>query len=94
MLPNSHHRPSLGRWAASVAVYIIAPPKRRSCRTYGTDLQNLLEQFPIVTRRLLDLVSERFVHVLLDLESTSFKHLMPRLTKVLLEKAEVIIFTT
>ncbi len=41
-----------------------------------------------MTRRLLDLVSERFVHVLLDLESTSFKHLMPRLAKLLLEKAE------
>jgi CRP-like cAMP-binding protein len=53
-----------------------------------TDMQDLLEQFPIVTRRLLDLVSERFVHVLLDLESTSFKHLIPRLAKLLLEKAE------
>jgi CRP-like cAMP-binding protein len=58
-----------------------------------TDLQNLLEQFPIVTRRLLDLVSEQFVHVLLDLESTSFKHLIPRLTKLFLEKRRGIRFT-
>jgi len=53
-----------------------------------TDLEALLELYPQMTRRLLDLVSERFVHVLLDLEATSFRHLIPRLAKVLLESAE------
>jgi CRP-like cAMP-binding protein len=52
------------------------------------DLQSLLGKFPSVARMLLDLVSEQFVRVLLDLESTSFKQLIPRLAKLLLEKAE------
>jgi len=51
-------------------------------------LDALLERFPFVTRRLLDLVSERFVSVLLDLEATSFRHLIPRIAKLLLERAE------
>jgi len=51
-------------------------------------LDELLEQYPIFTRRLLDLVSQRFVRVLLDLESTSFRHLMPRIASLLLERAE------
>ena len=52
------------------------------------DLDRLLEQQPQIARRLLDLVSERFVHVLLDLESTSFQQLMPRLAKLLMENSE------
>jgi len=32
-------------------------------------------------------VSQRFAHVLLDLEATSFRHLIPRLAKPLLENA-------
>jgi CRP-like cAMP-binding protein len=48
----------------------------------------LLEQHPIVTRRLLDLVSQRFVDVLLNLDATSFRHLIPRLAGLLLEKAD------
>src|SRR5215471_10171392 len=51
------------------------------------ELQLLLEQYPIVTRRLLELVSERFVRVLLDLEATSFRHLLPRLASLILERA-------
>lgn len=51
------------------------------------DLETLLEKHPQMTRRLLDLVSERFVHVLLDLEATSFRHLIPRLAKLLLESS-------
>lgn len=51
-------------------------------------LEPLLQQFPSVTRKLLDLVSERFVHVLLDLEATSFRHLIPRLANLLIERAE------
>jgi CRP/FNR family transcriptional regulator, cyclic AMP receptor protein len=51
-------------------------------------LERLLLQFPSITRRLLDLVSERFVHVLLELEATSFRHLIPRLANLLLKMAE------
>ena len=51
-------------------------------------LDTLLERFPSITRRLLDLVSERFVRVLMELEDTSFRHLIPRLAKLLLESAE------
>ena len=53
-----------------------------------SDLDALLEQYPAITRRLLDLVSQRFVHVLTDLEATSFRQLMPRLAALLLEKAD------
>jgi CRP/FNR family transcriptional regulator, cyclic AMP receptor protein len=52
------------------------------------DLNELLEQYPVVTRRLLDLVSERFVSVLMDLDSTSFRQLIPRLAGLLLERVE------
>ena len=51
-------------------------------------LDSLLEQYPIVTRRLLELVSERFVRVLRDLEATSFRHLLPRIASLLLERAD------
>jgi CRP-like cAMP-binding protein len=52
-----------------------------------SDLEALLEQCPAITRRLLDLVSRRFVHVLMDLDATSFQHLIPRLARLLLERA-------
>lgn len=48
----------------------------------------LLEEYPTVTRKLLDLVGQRFVSVLIDLDATSFQHLIPRLAPLLLEKAE------
>lgn len=53
-----------------------------------SDLDALLERHPSVARRLLDLVSQRFVNVLMDLEATSFRNLIPRIAKLLLEKAE------
>lgn len=53
-----------------------------------SDLDSLLERYPAITRRLLDLVSQRFVHVLTDLEATSFRQLLPRLAALLLEKAD------
>ena len=53
-----------------------------------TDLDILLERYPSVARRLLDLVSQRFFYVLMDLESTSFRSLIPRIAKLLLERAE------
>lgn len=54
----------------------------------GSDLDALLERHPRVARRLLDLVSQRFVHVLMDFEATSFRKLIPRIARLLLEKAE------
>ena len=42
----------------------------------------------IVTGRLLDLVSERFVGVLSDIEATSFRRLLPRVAALLLERAQ------
>ena len=53
-----------------------------------SDLEALLKQYPVVTRRLLDLVSDRFVRVLLNLEATSFRQLMPRIASLLLERAQ------
>jgi len=52
-----------------------------------TDLEALLQQYPQMTRRLLDLVSERFLHLLLDLEATSFRQLIPRIASLLLARA-------
>ncbi len=52
------------------------------------ELEALLEQYPVVTRRLLDVVSDRFVRVLLDLEATSFRHLIPRIASMLLDRAQ------
>ncbi|MGA2098540.1 MAG: Crp/Fnr family transcriptional regulator [Candidatus Acidiferrum sp.] len=48
----------------------------------------LQKKYPVVTRRLLDLISRRFVHVLLDLDATSFRTLIPRLARLLLDRAE------
>jgi CRP-like cAMP-binding protein len=53
-----------------------------------TDLEALLLQYPQMTRRLLDLVSERFLHLLLDLEATSFRQLIPRIASLLLARAK------
>jgi CRP/FNR family transcriptional regulator, cyclic AMP receptor protein len=55
---------------------------------HRAQLESLLERYPIITRRLLDLVSERFVQVLLDLEATSFRHLIPRIAGLLLKRAQ------
>lgn len=52
------------------------------------DLDVLLEKHPQIVRRLLELVSERFVQVLLDLEATSLQQLIPRLAKLLMDNSE------
>ena len=49
-------------------------------------LDALLEEHPSVTRRLLDLWSQRFVEVLMDLDATSFRQRF--LPAMLLEVAE------
>lgn len=51
-------------------------------------LDTLLHEHPSITRKLLDLVSERFVRLLLDLEGEAFRPLIPRLARLLLERAE------
>jgi len=47
-----------------------------------------LKRLPDITRRLLDLVGQRFFHVLMDLEATSFRGLISRTAQLLLERAD------
>jgi len=54
----------------------------------SAEVDALAKEFPSLTQKLLDLVSLRFVNTLLELEASSFRHLIPRLAKLLLEKAE------
>ncbi|HYK38639.1 MAG TPA: Crp/Fnr family transcriptional regulator [Candidatus Eremiobacteraceae bacterium] len=54
----------------------------------SAEVDALAKEFPSLTQKLLDLVSLRFVSTLLELEASSFRHLTPRLAKLLLEKAE------
>jgi CRP-like cAMP-binding protein len=51
-------------------------------------MEDVLQKLPEITRRLLDLVSQRFLQVLGNLEETSFRRLIPRLAKLLLETAD------
>lgn len=51
-------------------------------------MNELGEEYPDVTRKLLDLVCERFISTLLELETSSFRELIPRLAKLLIERAE------
>lgn len=51
-------------------------------------LERLLEQFPVMTRRFLELVCQRFFRVLQDLEASSLRQLIPRLADLLLERSE------
>jgi len=50
-------------------------------------LRELREEHPDMTRKLLDLVCERFISTLLELETSSFHDLIPRLAKLLIERA-------
>ncbi len=51
-------------------------------------MNELREEHPDVTKKLLDLVCERFITTLLELETSSFQQLIPRIAKLLLERAE------
>jgi len=51
-------------------------------------MDELRQEYPGVTRKLLDLVCERFISTLLELETSSFRDLIPRLAKLLIERAE------
>jgi CRP-like cAMP-binding protein len=58
-------------------------------RTVSKDLiETLLESYPFIAHRLVDILSERFAQVLLDLEATSFQLLVPRLASLLLARAD------
>jgi len=76
----------VGRCLYHCSAQAIEPSRVRILSS--SDLNELLEQHPIVTKRLLDLVSERFVSVLMDLDATSFRQLIPRLAGLLLERAD------
>ena len=52
------------------------------------NMEAVLREYPEVTRRLLDIVGQRFLQVLLNFEETSFRPLIPRLAKLLLNNAE------
>ena len=54
----------------------------------AAQVEKLLEGSPEVTRKLLDIVGDRFVRTLLELETSSFRQLIPRLARLLLERAE------
>lgn len=68
------------------SAHAIQPSRIRSISRENMEL--VFEQYPEVTRRLLDLVSQRFLSVLQNLEETSFKSLIPRLAKLLLQNAD------
>ncbi|MGA2097244.1 MAG: Crp/Fnr family transcriptional regulator [Candidatus Acidiferrum sp.] len=51
-------------------------------------VQTLLECFPAVTHKLVDLMSERCVYFLQRMETLARKGLIPRLATLLLEKAD------
>jgi CRP/FNR family transcriptional regulator, cyclic AMP receptor protein len=60
-----------------------------SIRTIPRDVfDDLLKKFPGVTRRLLNLVGQRFFHLLMDLEATLFRGLTARAARLLLERAD------
>ena len=52
------------------------------------ELDAILERFPDAARRLLDLVGQRFFHVLTDLEGTLLFGLVSRTARLLLERAD------
>ena len=53
-----------------------------------SDMDALLAKHPTMTRNLLDLVGQRFVRVLTDLDATSSRNLIPRVAGLLLERAD------
>jgi CRP-like cAMP-binding protein len=58
-------------------------------RTISKELVGtLLESFPSIAHRLVDVLTQRFAQVLLDLEATSFQLLVPRLASLLLARAD------
>jgi CRP-like cAMP-binding protein len=57
-------------------------------RMSAEEVAGLMDEFPELTKKLLDLASERFVGTLVELETSSFRDLIPRLAKLLIERAK------
>lgn len=57
-------------------------------RVSRNQVEVFLRKYPAFARSLLDLVGQRFFNVLVDLESTSFRSLIPRVASLLLKKAK------
>ena len=51
-------------------------------------MERVLDESPLLTRRLLELVGERFVHLVHELDGVALRNLIPRLAALLLERAE------
>jgi CRP/FNR family transcriptional regulator, cyclic AMP receptor protein len=64
----------------------LQPSRIRTIRR--DELDAILDRFPAVARCLLDLVGQRFFHLLMDLEATLFLGLIPRTARLLLDRAE------
>ena len=52
------------------------------------DVEAALDESPTLARRLLELVSERFVRVIRELDGAALRQLIPRMAALLLERAE------
>lgn len=76
----------VGQCMYHCAAQTTAPSRIRTISRAALDA--VLEKYPAITRRLLDLVSQRFVHVLMDLDATASQQLIPRLANLLLQRAE------
>jgi CRP/FNR family transcriptional regulator, cyclic AMP receptor protein len=77
---------SIGQCVYHCSAQAVEPSRVRIISRPALD--KLLEEHPILTRRLLDLVSKRFVSVLMDLDAMSFQQLIPRLAGLLLQRAD------
>jgi len=73
----------LGQCIYHCCAQTIGPSEIRA----KVQVQALLEKFPVIAHRLVDLLTQRFVRVLLDLEATSFQLLIPRLASLLLTRS-------
>jgi len=72
-------------------IYHCSARAKSACRVRAMarkEFEMVMQEFPSVARGLLDLISRRFVDVLTDLDATSFRRLIPRIAKLLLERAE------
>jgi len=50
-------------------------------------VETLIESYPFIAHRLVDILTQRFAQVLSDLEATSFQLLIPRLARLLLNRS-------
>lgn len=76
----------IGECLYHCAAQALEPSRVR--RISRSQVELLLRRYPAFARRLLDLVGQRFFNVLMDLESTSFRSLIPRVASLLLKRAQ------